>query len=205
MDCGGELAGKIIPRIGVVELTQTGEANYRKLSDISFAVISVDNSRVKRIEDRLGSADGFMRALTLLEPSLIQRGGIAVVFGFGKVGIGCAEQIKNASMNCVVVDLSDHSLERARKLGFESLHFVRDRQKILDRLKESLLVLTCTGVKGVLSGFSPENIGAKTRLANMGVEDEIGEGFSLDQCLFDKKPINFALEEPTLFEFLGKL
>jgi S-adenosylhomocysteine hydrolase len=122
LDCGGELAGKITPRIGVVELTQTGERNYRRLeavAPLSFAVISVDSSRLKRIEDRLGSADGFKRALTLLMEGCFQKGDIGIVFGFGKVGIGCAEQLAELSMTCVVVDLFDSSLERAQSLGFE--------------------------------------------------------------------------------------
>ena len=67
LDCGGELAGKVVPRLGTIELTQTGERNYRHLEQsLSFPVISVDSSRLKRIEDRLGSADGLKRALDLL-------------------------------------------------------------------------------------------------------------------------------------------
>jgi hypothetical protein len=34
------------------------------------------------------------------------------------------------------------------------------------------------------------------------VDDELGPGFEAEKCLFAKKPLNFALEEPTLFEFL---
>jgi adenosylhomocysteinase len=57
-------------------------------------------------------------------------------------------------------------------------------------------------VKGVLSCFGVQDISERTVLANMGVEDEIGDGFPSERCLFDKKPLNFALEEPTQFEFL---
>lgn len=85
------------------------------------------------------------------------------------------------------------------------MHFDRDRSLLLDRLKSARLLLTCTGKKGVLSCFSSNDIAMDTMVANMGVEDEIGDGFAPEQCLFEKKPLNFALEEPTLFEFLGEV
>ena len=51
LDTGGELAGRVTPLLGTVELTQTGEQAYRALNP-SFPVISVDSSRLKRIEVR---------------------------------------------------------------------------------------------------------------------------------------------------------
>ena len=51
LDTGGELAGRVTPRLGAVELTQTGEQAYRALGP-AFPVISVDSSRLKRIEVR---------------------------------------------------------------------------------------------------------------------------------------------------------
>jgi hypothetical protein len=51
LDTGGELAGRVRPLLGTVELTQTGEVAYRALAP-PFPVISVDFSRLKRIEAR---------------------------------------------------------------------------------------------------------------------------------------------------------
>ena len=49
LDTGGELAGRVTPLLGTVELTQTGEQAYRALKP-TFPVVSVDSSRLKRIE-----------------------------------------------------------------------------------------------------------------------------------------------------------
>jgi adenosylhomocysteinase len=171
LDCGGELAGKVVPRIGVVELTQTGEQKYARLAAVEslpYRVISVDSSRLKRIEDRLGSADGFLRALILLTDLEKQKGGTVVIFGFGKVGVGCAEQLGLRSFTCLIVDVADASLERARKMGLEALHFDKDRVAIEAALKSAWCVVTCTGVAGVMSSFSTKDVGASTYLCNMG-------------------------------------
>jgi hypothetical protein len=66
LDCCAELSEVTSPKIGLVEITQTGEMKLRKRweeNKLDFPVISVDASKTKRLEDAFGSADGLLRAL----------------------------------------------------------------------------------------------------------------------------------------------
>lgn len=60
-DCGAGMLNKIRPTKGMVELTRTDPKIYE---DISFPVITVDNSSTKEIETRYGTGDGLVRVLT---------------------------------------------------------------------------------------------------------------------------------------------
>jgi hypothetical protein len=63
-------------------------------------------------------------------------------------------------------------------------------------------VATCTGREGALAAWSERDVAPACVLSNMGVLDEYGPGFSAGRVLCAKRALNFALEEPTLFEYL---
>jgi adenosylhomocysteinase len=58
-DCGAGLLHKVLPKNGTVELTYTQQNLYK---NISYPVISVDQSETKVIETFYGTGDGFVRA-----------------------------------------------------------------------------------------------------------------------------------------------
>ena len=60
-DCGAGMLDTVVPRIGMVELTHTDPKLYE---NISFPVITVDNSRTKEIETFYGTGDALVRVLT---------------------------------------------------------------------------------------------------------------------------------------------
>lgn len=62
-DCGAGMFDKVTPKLGMVELTHTDPAIYKK---ISFPVITVDNSKTKEIETAFGTGDGALRTLNQL-------------------------------------------------------------------------------------------------------------------------------------------
>ena len=65
LDCCGELAEVTQPVMGAIEITQTGANKYRRMQ-INYPVISIDDSKLKYLEDSIGSADGFMRSINKL-------------------------------------------------------------------------------------------------------------------------------------------
>lgn len=207
LDTGGELAGRVRPRIGTVELTQTGEVRYRALGDaLDFPVISVDSSKLKRIEDALGSADGFMRAIRALtsidsESNNAKR---VVVVGYGKVGVGICMQLRAVATvkEIIVVEVNESALQRARAEGLTAVHWNDFRRTVLPA-PNLFMVVTCTGVDGLMSKeFKESDFAEDVVFANMGVHDEFGPAFRPERCLYRKQAVNFALEEPTLFAFL---
>ncbi len=204
LDCGGELAGRVLPRVGTVELTQTGEAAYRALGVLEgYCVVSVDASRVKRIEDRLGSADGFMRALRLLSDFDGECEGEkrVCVVGYGKVGVGICDQLARRGAVPVVIDVSEGPLRRAAAAGLAAVDG-GDSGAVRRELARAWGVVTCTGARHAMREYCEGDVAATAVLCNMGVEDEYGDGFTADRVLCGKRAVNFALEEPTLFEYL---
>ena len=61
-DCGAGMR-TLVPRIGMIELTQTHPALYENLN---FPVITVDNSLTKSIETGLGTGDSLVRLIHYL-------------------------------------------------------------------------------------------------------------------------------------------
>ena len=120
LDTIAEMASHVTPTVGAVELTRTGELLYRELAP-AYPVISVDASRIKRVEDAIGSADGLVRAMRrlIIEPL---EGKPFVVFGFGKVGLGIAHRLSGLSPGAVtVVEASESALKLARSLGYSAV------------------------------------------------------------------------------------
>ncbi len=124
LDTCAEMAGHCSPTIGASELTLTGELLYRALAP-AYPVISVDASRVKRVEDAIGSADGLVRALTALIPEPLTSGPY-VVFGFGKVGLGIAHRLAGLSpAGVTIVETSAIAMDLAKRLGYTRVLYVQ--------------------------------------------------------------------------------
>lgn len=197
LDCCGELAEVTHPLIGAVEITQTGANKYRRMQ-IDYPVISIDDSQLKYLEDSVGSADGFMRAIKQLIPEDLQHKKY-IVFGFGKVGIGIARELKKISTDVIVVDQLQSVLKNAEKLGYQTAH---THEQILQHIKDAFCIVTATGNKGFVSReFNVDHFKNKY-LVNIGAEDEFGDGFSSHDVFNEKMPVNFVLKEPTKIEYL---
>ncbi|MGD9107784.1 MAG: hypothetical protein PVI75_01255 [Gammaproteobacteria bacterium] len=69
-DCGAGLLGKVTTKKGMVELTQTDPNLYK---NIKFPVITVDNSKTKKLETSLGTGDGAIRALIFHSYNTLQK------------------------------------------------------------------------------------------------------------------------------------
>jgi len=199
LDCCGELGESTKPNIGAIEITQTGANKYRHMQ-IDYPVISIDDSKLKYLEDSIGSADGLMRAIKkVIKDDLNNKK--YIVFGFGKVGIGIARELKKISNNVTVIDKNSLVLNYAKRLGYQTI-ISSDKDKINKFVKDAFCIITATGDKGFISRELNSNQFKNKHLVNIGAEDEFGEKFKSNEVYNEKMPINFILKEPTKIEYL---
>lgn len=205
LDCCGELVNSgIHPKYGTVELTQTGKNIYKKIP-IDYPVICVDDSKLKYLETLFGTGDGFVRALIASTNTEIYNKKF-IVFGYGKVGQGIINSLLKFTDNIVVIEKDEQLLKKILKKGLKAISY-KERNTIKKELTDTYCIVTATGVKNLIS-----NLFQFTRtdlqgilLANMGAEDEFGDNFEEQHVLFNKKPLNFSLTEPTIMKYLDPI
>lgn len=204
LDCAAELLGRITPRIGTVELTGTGSNLYAETDDLSYPVISVDQSRVKVLEALFGTGDAFQRAFTTLTRESLKNRAV-LLFGYGKVGQGIAYALRPLGCHVTVVDTQDEVLTLARRHGHTALR-ADDKSAVEQAAAASFVVVTATGRPDIISQrYDPAPFLKAAYRANMGGEDEFGPAFETASVMVDKKPINFAIAHPTQIRFLDPI
>lgn len=202
LDCSGDYAHLIQPKIGIVEVTGTGTDIYRNCNS-SYPVISVDDSRLKEFETTLGTGDGFLRALQHWLPEDFSQKAF-VIFGFGKVGNGIAQKLKPYVKEIVFAEVDPVKIKAAQAKGFRAYH-VTD-PLLVPALHKAFAIITATGKTGIMSqAFQDKSIFKNAHLINMGVHDEYGERFATKEVLFDKQGLNFSLPEPTLLRYMDPI
>jgi adenosylhomocysteinase len=198
LDCAG-FCRKFTPKIGTVELTRSGVENYE---NAPFPVFVADSGEIKKIETSFGTGDGYFRAMKKFGYSSFL-GSEILVFGFGKVGSGIVHYaLKYGAFVTVVADFSDGFPEKEN----ENVQFIhlKNYPEISCAIKNADFIVSATGKKNALAVDELELALKETHavLANMGVEDEYGAQVSDSRVLFNKKPLNFSLEEPTQMKFM---
>ena len=199
LDCGAQLPKLGPPRLGAVELTQVGSRLYQKMNP-SYPVISVDDSQIKVLETQHGTGEAFVRAFTELTNETLQ-GRSFVLFGFGKVGLGVATNLRRQGARVTVVEADSTRQTAAQAEGFTALK-AEDPEGIKAVLANAFAVVTATGIKHVLSqGFKTEDC-PQAYLANIGTLDEFGPNFDGARILYNRAAINFALKHATLMKYI---
>ena len=185
----------------IAELTQSGSKLYEH-DTRNIPMVSVDLSRVKFLEDHLGTANGFVRAYKEKVNSNL-KGKHFIVWGYGKVGSGIVRGLLHEGAQCTVVDVSSKALERASLKGANCVS-PSDKNNLIQVIAQADVLVTATGVASCISQSEYGKVIADSdlTLANMGAEDEFGALFSRDRVLHSKLPFNFSLREPTLMKFL---
>jgi len=164
LDCAAVLS-RIAVKSGkrelkVVELTKTGEEYLRKLN-VGMKAISLDASTLKGIGENIhGTSFGLLDALLRLNVFL--PGKKILVLGFGRVGKGCARLLK--AVGCCVT-VWDNDEKKQIEAIYEGFRVKRDF--------DADIVVSCTGVKGVVGEDEVKKIPDGSILLNMGAEIEI--------------------------------
>lgn len=204
LDCCGELANLIRPKYGAAELTKTGSDVYKKTL-IDYPLICVDDSKLKYLETLYGTGDGFIRALHSLTNTEIYNKKF-LVFGYGKVGKGIINSLLKFTDDIIVIEKDKTLLAQILKKGLKTIDY-NDQDKIKNELLNTYCIVTATGIKNIISDFfqlTSKDL-KDILLANMGAEDEFGQNFTEKDVLFNKKPLNFSLSEPTTMKYLDPI
>ncbi|MDI9358292.1 MAG: NAD(P)-binding domain-containing protein [Phycisphaerales bacterium] len=197
LDCTAEFHDHH-PSLGISELTETGSF-FLKNKKLSYPVITVNDTRIKLLECSLGTGDGFIRAFSkLVTPDTHKQS--FIIFGFGRVGKGIVGALLNKSKNIFIVDNNESTLSKIKEYGLQGIH-AKQISAVEKAIAASDVVVTATALENVLSQYEKKYFKGKI-LINMGAADEFGPQFSDSEVLFEKKAINFTLEEPTLIKYL---
>lgn len=203
LDCGAELIEQCHANQGIVELTRTGAMRYESYQNAHVPIISVDNTRLKSLETCLGTGEGVYRAIMKLAKKQLHNKKL-LIFGFGKVGTGIAYYFSKITQDIAVVDMLPERLQRIEQRGYQAISAELPKQ-VEAAIKQADIIVTATGIKDLISNsYDPAWFKGKI-LANAGAEDEFGFNFKESDVLAAKKPVNFALKEPTLMRFLDPI
>ncbi len=154
-----ERAGKEC--IKTVELTKTGEEYLKKLG-VKVRAISVDSSTIKGWgENVFGTAFGLLDVLMRL--NIYPPDKTAAIVGFGRVGRGCARLLRSLGCNVMVVEMNESRRIEAAYEGFD----------VGGDYSSADIIVTCTGVAGVISENELERVKNGAILINLGAEWEI--------------------------------
>lgn len=202
LDCCASLVDLVKPRLGFVELTQTG-CKILSERNLDVPTVSIDSCELKKVETFLGTGEAFIRGIKhLVNDDLI--GKKVTLFGCGKVGSGILVNIANIPMiDITVVDGCMDNVKKLQDIGVHAIN-INNKEEWIPGAVESDYIVTATGIKHMLSSYLDAGMikNKNCILANMGSDDEFGGNFPDSMCLNNKFPINFALPEPTLSRFL---
>jgi adenosylhomocysteinase len=204
LDCCAELLAAPNPRIGAIELTQTGSELYKNANP-SYPAMSIDDSDLKLLETIFGTGDGFVRALKATDNwDLYDKK--FTIFGYGKVGRGIAHSLMKLTDRIMVIDIDDGAMHAAKKRGIKYIDGT-DINKVKKEIQDSDFIVTASGIKGILTNFYhlKKSDCGNSILANMGAYDEFGDNFTESEILFNKKPLNFSIQEPTTMKYLDPI
>jgi adenosylhomocysteinase len=149
LDDGGDLTNMVFDKFpeliknikGLSEETTTGVHRlYERMKAGTLAVpaINVNDSVTKsKFDNKYGCRESLVDAIRRAT-DLMLAGKVAVVAGFGDVGKGSAESLKDSKVRVIVTEIDPICALQAAMEGYEV-------KKMDDAIKEADIVVTCTG------------------------------------------------------------
>ncbi len=172
LDDGGDLTNTILDKYpelakgikGISEETTTGVHRLyerEKLGTLPIPAINVNDSVTKsKFDNKYGCRESLVDAIRRAT-DLMLAGKVAVVAGYGDVGKGSAESLKNAHVRVIVTEIDPICALQAAMEGYEV-------KKMIDAVKEADIVVTATGNLNVVSGEHFKLMKDKTVVCNIG-------------------------------------
>jgi adenosylhomocysteinase len=172
LDDGGDLTNMVLdvypelaPGIkGLSEETTTGVHRlYERMEKgtLPIPAINVNDSVTKsKFDNKYGCRESLVDAIRRAT-DLMLAGKVAVVAGFGDVGKGSAESLKNAHVRVIVTEIDPICALQAAMEGYEV-------KKMSDAVKEADIVVTATGNMNVVNEKHFRLMKDKTVLCNIG-------------------------------------
>ncbi|MBE0551945.1 MAG: adenosylhomocysteinase [Ignavibacterium sp.] len=172
LDDGGDLTNMVLdvyPELakgikGLSEETTTGVHRlYERMEKgtLPIPAINVNDSVTKsKFDNKYGCRESLVDAIRRAT-DLMLAGKVAVVAGFGDVGKGSAESLKNANVRVIVTEIDPICALQAAMEGYEV-------KKMADAVKEADIVVTATGNMNVVNEKHFKLMRDKTVVCNIG-------------------------------------
>lgn len=172
LDDGGDLTNMVFdnyPELttgikGLSEETTTGVHRlYERMKNgtLPMPAINVNDSVTKsKFDNKYGCRESLVDAIRRAT-DLMLAGKVAVVAGFGDVGKGSAESLKNANVRVIVTEIDPICALQAAMEGYEV-------KKMVDAVKEADIVVTATGNMNVINEKHFRLMKDKTVVCNIG-------------------------------------
>mgnify|MGYP003730513995 FL=1 len=155
LDDGGDLTNMVLdnyPELvagikGISEETTTGVHRlYERMNNgtLPLPAINVNDSVTKsKFDNKYGCRESLVDAIRRAT-DLMLAGKVAVVAGYGDVGKGSAESLKNAHVRVIVTEIDPICALQAAMEGYEV-------KKMINAVKEADIIVTATGNKNVIT------------------------------------------------------
>ena len=172
LDDGGDLTNMVfdkypefVPGIkGLSEETTTGVHRLyerMKKGTLPMPAINVNDSVTKsKFDNKYGCRESLVDAIRRAT-DVMMAGKVAVVAGFGDVGKGSAESLRNAGVRVIVTEIDPICALQAAMEGYEV-------KKMINAVKEADIIVTATGNKNIISEEHFRLMKDKAILCNIG-------------------------------------
>lgn len=172
LDDGGDLTNMVLdvyPELakgikGLSEETTTGVHRlYERMEKgtLPIPAINVNDSVTKsKFDNKYGCRESLVDAIRRAT-DLMLAGKVAVVAGFGDVGKGSAESLKNSHVRVIVTEIDPICALQAAMEGYEV-------KKMADAVKEADIIVTATGNMNVVNEKHFKMMKDKTVVCNIG-------------------------------------
>ncbi|MGB1076222.1 MAG: adenosylhomocysteinase [Flavobacteriales bacterium] len=172
LDDGGDLTNLVLdehPELaagikGISEETTTGVLRLydrQKAGTLPMPAINVNDSVTKsKFDNKYGCRESAVDAIRRAT-DVMMAGKVAVVGGFGDVGKGTAESLRNAGCRVIVTEIDPICALQAAMEGFEV-------KKMMEAVEEADIVVTATGNKDIITGAHFERMKDKVIVCNIG-------------------------------------
>ena len=172
LDDGGDLTNVVLDQYpelasgikGISEETTTGVLRLyerQKNGTLPMPAINVNDSVTKsKFDNKYGCRESCVDAIRRAT-DVMMAGKVAAVAGFGDVGKGSAESLRNAGCRVIVAEIDPICALQAAMEGFEV-------KKMVDAVAEADIVVTATGNKDIVTGKHFEAMKDKTIVCNIG-------------------------------------
>lgn len=172
LDDGGDLTNMVLDKYpemvkgikGLSEETTTGVHRlYERVVNgtLPIPAINVNDSVTKsKFDNKYGCRESLVDAIRRAT-DLMLAGKVAVVAGYGDVGKGSAESLKNAHVRVIVTEVDPICALQAAMEGYEV-------KKMVDAVKEADIVVTTTGNMQIVTGQHFKLMKDKTVVCNIG-------------------------------------
>jgi len=147
---------------------ECNEPSPKEESDRDLLITLATNRLFKELQTQNPLADNECFTLEIVyvaarkqTPKIMLAGKIAVVAGYGDVGKGSAESLKNAHVRVIVTEVDPICALQAAMEGYEV-------KKMVDAVKEADIVVTTTGNMQIVTGQHFKLMKDKTVVCNIG-------------------------------------